>query len=151
MFEKAKRELRAVRADIQRECRTAVGTAIKKGWQEARYFSHGPLSMAQLSALKHPYSARRPNFGAMPGGDPTIINYQTGAFARDWMYDPPRATDSGISAKIYNDNEVADYLNEGTDRMVRRPLADFISDRLTYYALYELELAKRRLYVKYGR
>lgn len=76
----------------------------------ARGLSTGRYSSAQLGRMGHPY-----RHGGSPPMDPSVINRQSGLFARSW-----RAERGGIT----NTAPEASFLFAGTRRMIRRPILD---------------------------
>lgn len=92
----------------------------REGVEIARVYSSGRVSLARLREMGHPYSRRRP--GPIPYGDPGIINQQTGAFKRGWHAVAITGGPALAAVQVRNDTPEADYLKNGTDRMIRRPI-----------------------------
>lgn len=88
--------------------------------QAARAHSEGPFSSRTLRALGHPYATRH----ATPPLDPAVINRQSGRFASSWRLEEVSGETTGF--RVVNDAPYAGYLEEGTPRMVRRPIEEKI-------------------------
>jgi hypothetical protein len=89
--------------------------------QAARLYSSGPYSLAALRRMGHPYARRH----AAAPLDPAVINLQTGRFAASWRLE---SVGGGLigGMRVVNDAPYAGYLEEGTSRMIRRPIEEKI-------------------------
>lgn len=93
--------------------------------------SSGEYSLAKLRRMGHPYAkrhmtpkgrrAKRRGTPAIPYGDPTIINAQSGTFRGAWRVGVGMNRDQ-ILVRAENRSRAADYLEFGTKRMIARPL-----------------------------
>lgn len=95
------------------------------GVEQARKRSSGPFSLYELAEMDHPYAVRH----GMPLLDPSIINEQTGRFKASWQ------GEIGVSSgRVSNASDVADYLDQGTDTMFRRPIGDALEAEMEGFA-----------------
>lgn len=152
----ARRTIEAARRDIRREIVWAAQRALEEARRDALAYSSGPLSLTTLRKRDHPYAKRHGPMGnpnAMPGGDPAIVNVQSGAFKSAWHVDHPQMSDSGraIRGRISNQSQVADWLQFGTRFMVPRPIAQAVEASLASHAAEEVSRAERRLALTYNR
>lgn len=81
----------------------------------------------------------------MPKGTRSVINVQSGEFRADWMAGVPSVSGSTVKARLQNLNPVADFLQYGTEFMVRRPINVYMTDFLHNAALKELRVSTSRL------
>lgn len=116
----AERELRNTANALRREVRRATKDCLGIVLSEARSRSTGPYSTRQLAAMDHPY-ARRHGSPRLPA---EVINVQTGGFLRRWRTAGPVPHGTGYRGSVRNDADYAGYLDTGTKRMFRRPVAD---------------------------
>lgn len=96
----------------------AVDRASADAYDRALSMSSGPASYAQMREADYPY-AKRHGSALWP---PEIINEHEGAFKRAWQ---ARRIDR-FEAHIINDSPVADWLDQGTRYMVRRPIVEAV-------------------------
>lgn len=108
--------------------------------QGAVSLSSGGYSLEALARLGHPYAKRHPN----PPQDPAIINRQTGLFLRSWRTTPLERTLAGLGIKVVNDAPYADYLDQGTSLMIRRPIIERLEQRLAPDLLLRIRTALGR-------
>lgn len=92
---------------------------------DARTLSSGPLTLAQLSLMGHPYARRRPT-----SSDPEVINAQTGAFRAAWHASGPSLSVNDLTSTLDNSSPVAVFLAGGTTRMIARPIRAELVKRL---------------------
>jgi len=83
--------------------------------------SSGRYSMALLAAMGHPYSTRDPH----PPMHPGIINVQSGVFKRSWQDVAVRTADF-MGSSMWNNAPHAVFLEDGTPRMISRPLVELV-------------------------
>ena len=138
---RAKADLRKLQREIRSEVIRVARTTIALSRTEAQKRSSGPFSLRELAKRDHPYAVRH---GA-PRLDSSMINTQSGAFRSDWTADPPSFDDRGVSARLFNDNYVADFLQYGTRTMFRRPIAEWLGVWMANHAEKELNAAARRI------
>lgn len=103
---------------VESMARNAVKGAAYSALDRAISMSSGPFSLAELAEMDHPYARRH----GTPLLEPFIINVQSGAFRQDW--DMRQVGDQHF--QVFNDNAVADYLDQGTRYMFRRPIAEAV-------------------------
>ena len=134
---------RKLGTEIRREQVRAANASIGYGLAEATRRSSGGISTRQQAKEDHPYAVRH---GA-PLRDPSIINEQTGVFKRGWEDDLATLSDTGsvARARLSNQTEVADYLNEGTRTMFRRPIADKLEESINERAMQEVKISEKRI------
>lgn len=92
-------------------------------WSQARVLSGGALTPRQLRQMDHPYAkahrrSRRPRIAVL---DAAVINRQSGAFLSAWRYSS-EGTLFGAKARVVNADRSADFLDQGTTRMISRPI-----------------------------
>jgi hypothetical protein len=109
-------------SSLRTELTAAVRFSLQNGVKLAQLRSSGPYSTAMLRAADHPYATRH----GSPKLDPGTINQQSGVFRSSWQTDGPSRSDTPILGLIFNDSEVADYLQFGTRTMFARPIAENI-------------------------
>jgi len=110
--------------------------------------SSGPVTPAQSAAKDYIYARRHGPLGLvqyMPQKSRAVINEQTGQFKASWYADAPQSQDRTVSARLSNQNEVADFLQYGTEFMVRRPINVYLTDFINNAALKELQIMTSRL------
>lgn len=66
-------------------------------------------------------------------------------FRSDWGANLPSFDDRGISARLFNDNPVADFLQYGTRTMFRRPIAEWVGSWMLDRAEIEVNAAIKRI------
>jgi hypothetical protein len=148
----AARKLRDVQREIHREAVLAVQKAMRRVKVDARQLSSGTLSLADLRRRDHPYARRHGplgNVGAMPGGDPAVVNRHRGQFYDAWQLYLPVISSPTISGKLVNASDVADYLQFGTKTMAPRTIAQALEGRARFYGEQEVSRAMRALETKY--
>lgn len=93
---------------------------------DAMKLSQGPLTLATLRKMGHPYGRigpkrgrRRKALGRLASGTSNLaaINLQSGKLAQSWNADV-KVTGDGARIELYNTDEVAAYLAFGTRSMV---------------------------------
>lgn len=134
---RARAQLKGARKHIEREAKHAAGAAVGAGKTKAMEWSSGPFSLAQLAKMDHPYAKRH----GTPRLEAGIINTQTGAFKSDWATSLPTYDGSTVSARLYNDNEKADFLQFGTPTMFARPIGKRLEQFVAERAVRELEFS----------
>jgi|CXWL01.1.fsa_nt_gi hypothetical protein len=142
----AVRRIERLRIEVKTEIGRAVKRTTKKGVAEFRRMSSGTETPKSLRQKDYPY-ARRHGTPILP---PEIINKQRGVFFENTRDQPIRFDADGVHGQVINDSDVADFLNEGTDSMFRRPIADFVENYMENQAKIELETSLRKLEAKYG-
>lgn len=124
------RELTRMKDRIGKALTSALDLTVSDGVKLAKVYSSGNRSLAQLRREGHPYAKRHENYRGSPGvpalpyGDAGIINDQGGGFKQDWRGKRARLLFGSAVAELRNDSEVADYLDQGTTSMIRRPIRD---------------------------
>jgi hypothetical protein len=107
-------------------------------------------SLADLAAMGHPYSRRRPN----PPHPPHLIHRQRGVFYRNWRSVVKRTGDD-FTVTLLNRSRVGRWsllalLQHGTDKMIPRPILSNVVTSPTIGAPNRLErtmaLNNRRAY-----
>lgn len=96
--------------------------ALQEVKAEAQEGSSGPYKMAELrrKPLDSPYAKRH----ARPVLDPGVINIQTGLFWRSWKVQRAKQTKDGAAGAVINDAPYAQFLEEGTKTMFKRPIVE---------------------------
>lgn len=110
------RALGGARELLGRPARAVEEAVGAEGARIARRLSSGPYTSAMLRAMGHPYSRRAPH----PPAPPSIINVQSGLFARSWRI-AARVRGLTLNVEIENTAPYARYLLRGTTRMIERP------------------------------
>lgn len=152
----AQRELERAGRALKRELMTAANQAIDRGYSAARGLSSGPLSLKELARRDHPYArrhgpqgnvAQQPRLGTYDMGyqGPGGINVQTGQFKAQWEVDHAQPSDRGVTAALFNDDEKADLLKEGTRFMVPRPIEQVVEERVAKFAVEAVDAAAKRI------
>lgn len=118
---------------------TVLVTVRSAAFVEALRASSGPFSLAELAEAGHPYSRRRPNRAF----DPTIINTQTGAFRESWQKDRVLLGAEESRTGVFNYDEKADWLVNGTETMVARRV-DLRIERETLRTIGQVEKSAMR-------
>lgn len=104
---------------LQERMTAAENQALDEVTEKARLLSSGPYSLQDLRRMGHPYAQRDPR-PPLPAG---IINVQSGEFISSWRRDGPRREGDDLVSVVYNvDDPVATWLEEGTIKMIARPL-----------------------------
>ncbi len=114
--------------ETKRRVEAANEQSAKDAIAAARKLSHGPFTTKYLRTLynpRGPYSKRDPH----PPGPREEINIQEGLFARSWET-RDFSSPSESFFRVQNEAPYADYLAEGTDKMIRRPLIDSVSQSI---------------------
>lgn len=114
-------KLRLKATAVRKELTSALNDAAQVGVKLGRDNSSGPFSQAQLSAVGHPYSKRRPN----PAYTPGIINVQTGRFKAAWKTIRAVRYSGGLRSRVVNRSPEAGFLTgfqRSASRMIRRPV-----------------------------
>jgi len=104
----------------------AESVTLQEADKAALLLSSGPHSTAQLRAAGHPYSRRAPD----PSYDAAVINVQSGEFKDAWESAGPTVTGAGVVSKLSNGSKVAGLLDKGTSKMIARPVAEAIVERV---------------------
>lgn len=147
-IKQARTRIQSLKREIVRDTKSAVARAVNAAEREAKRMSSGPLTLADLRKRDHPYAKRHGPLGkpsAMPKGTRSVINVQSGEFRADWMAGVPSVSGSTVKARLQNLNPVADFLQYGTEFMVRRPINVYMTDFLHNAALKELRVSTSRL------
>lgn len=114
---------------------------LKTGVQIARIWSSGTYTPSQLAAMGHPYRRGGPGLG-----DPALINRRPGRrgglFLRSWQPQGPNWVGGNLQSSLVNTAPYAKYLDEGTARMIRRPIREKI---LAFLAPSRLARLKRAI------
>ena len=147
--------IRLIRKDIGSAAVRAVNRTLTELKAEAVKMSSGPFKTAQLRKNKwHPYAKRH----GTPLLDPALINVQdpVSGFRSNWATSRARLTDPGssgvlASGRLFNDDEIADILDEGTPTMFRRPIRDHLEVEAVRLLNRNLEREIRRTESKHGR
>ncbi len=87
--------------------------------------SQGTLSAAQARRMGHPYAKRDPQTPV----DPSVINRQTGTFARSWTVLAPQTDGSVLTSRVRNLAAYSGYMR-GTRYMVPRPIVEAVQEEL---------------------
>lgn len=143
----ARNGLRQLQREIRSELKTVGRTTIAHTQNEAQKRSSGPFSLRDLAKKDHPYAVRH---GA-PRLDPSMINTQSGAFRSDWSTSGPSFDGTGIAARLFNDNEVADFLQYGTRTMFRRPIGEWLGVWMANHAEKEVNAMVQRIERKWQK
>ena len=124
--------LRKLSGKFKERAKIAAAETLDEMLKEARIMSSGRYSRKLLRKMGHPYATRHvknKKWGArvktapgVPYGDPAVINAQSGVFRSAWKIDGPVLTASTVRGSLVNDSRVAEYLRDGTDRMIKRPI-----------------------------
>lgn len=139
-----KKVIAEVEREILAEANRTVRTSIAHGMREAKKQSDGPLSPVDKVRMDHPYAKRHgsPLVGLLP------INQVSGEFYRDWDQSVPTGKGSQPTGRLFNFNEKADFLKDGTDKMFARPiepyLMDYVADKAEQELNYGLTKIARR-------
>jgi hypothetical protein len=102
----------------------------------AKHYSTGTFSLAQLAQMGHPYGKGFGRFiassgssfgavkfrGAIPYGNPAIINRQSGSFYHSWVVKRMPGLNGTPAIMVINVAPYASFLEHGTYKMIRRPL-----------------------------
>jgi len=144
----ARNRIARLKQEIRKDMRSGAQRALNASEREAKRKSSGPLTLATLARLDHPYAKRHGPLGKvslMPGKSRSTVNVQTGAFRADWLAGIAGFQGASIHGRLVNYNPVADYLVNGTEFMVRRPIDVYMTDFLHNAALKELQVSASRL------
>lgn len=144
----ARNQIVRLKTDIRRDTRSAVQRALNAGEREAKRMSSGHLTLADLAKRDHPYAKRHGPLGnpsKMPGHTRSVINVQSGEFRADWMAGAAVLQGSSVGGRLQNLNPVADFLQYGTESMVRRPISVYMTEFLHSAAMKELQVSANRL------
>lgn len=126
----AQAAIRRLMAQIEEGQRRGLDKALSRALVIARRQSSGRLSSSALARADHPYARRH----GSPRRDPSRINVQTGTFRAAWE---SRLGFGGFSGgymiqrgQIVNEARVADWLDQGTRVMFRRPIREAIEAKI---------------------
>lgn len=111
---------------IERAALKAERQALAEANKVAMSLSEGPYSLQVLAKMGHPYAKRAPN----PPMHPGIINIQSGKFRDNWTAEGPFSTGNGVRCRLRNATPYAKYLDQGTSKMIRRPIRQLIVMRI---------------------
>jgi len=128
--------LEALGAKLDRLLVDAERESLNDALNIARSLSSGPYSLAELAEMGHPYAVRDPH----PPADPAVINEQSGDFKEDW-----RAIPGDAVQRLENDNDVADFLKNGTRFMISRPIDERILELLEPFRELRIKAAIREV------
>jgi len=108
---------------VEQVAAMAVSQVAEAVYQEAWRRSSGNTTKAELRWADYPYAKRH----GSPLLDPSIINVHspTDGFRSQWVKE---MGDDPYHAFVFNDSEVADYLQEGTRYAFSRPIAQATED-----------------------
>lgn len=101
--------------------------AIHAALAAARKLSEGALTPSEMDALGHPYAARLG--GAAVPGDPAVVNRGQGDFLEHWSIESQGSEEDGVANRLYNDSQVAEWLDGGTRKTIPRPFLARIEER----------------------
>lgn len=149
----ARSQVVRLRSELRADVANVVSVTLQKTREEAVRLSSGPLTPQRLRQLDHPYAKRHGPLGrvsVMPGRTRAVINVGSGEFRSAWQRTAVKLVPGGAEGSILNESEVADYLEFGTELMVRRPITERLEDFVHNTAVKELERAWRRLERRYG-
>lgn len=139
--------------DIDREMVNAVNRTAVKVLAKAKKKSSGPMTLVQMRRQDHPYALRHGSMGLtskQTGGRPHIINVQSGNFKAAWSRDQATLSDNSAKARVVNNDPKADFLKEGTDRMVPRPIKEELENEAKSLLEGEVRYSLRILESKHG-
>lgn len=125
---------------MKQEIRAAEKRTLNDGLALSRALSSGSFSLAQLAAMDHPYATRH----AAPTLPPQIINQQSGSFKRSWYTQLGNWNGDSMISKIANTDPVGVYLDQGTQKMVQRPIRKEIEKQIAPIRKKRLKHALRR-------
>lgn len=120
------RERERAARELESTVSSAVAAFGEQVKAEAVAFSLGPYSLKELADMGHPYSKANPQ----PPDDPAIINLQTGHFLRGWTLGMVQRAPDAIWITVGNYTKEADFLDRGTNTMIRRPLVERLESLL---------------------
>lgn len=132
------------RRELPKALRQAERQTVEQAQAEAKRISQGQYKTAQLIAMGHPYSKRRPR----PPDDPAIINFQSGDLFRGWRRKTGNWSGGTLFSYVFN---VSDHAAEieagGTSKslQIARPIARRVQQRVRAQRLHRLEAAVRRV------
>jgi len=121
----------SVEQDIANAIKRGIDNATSQGVAIAIKNMSGPYSQAMLTAMGHPYAVR--HRGKVTGVAllPKIpVNVQTGKVRADWKTTPAEAQGDEIVGTLKNENPIIDYLQDGTNKMIPRPIREAIEEEL---------------------
>lgn len=113
----------------------AEAETIEDARAEAIALSSGPFSLAELTAMGHPYARRvarlrkRGVVVSVPVLPPEVINVQTGAFRAAWRTKGPMVAGETVTTTLTNDDPAARWM-AGTSKMVPRPVLEAVKARV---------------------
>ncbi len=131
--------LKKLAGKFKERAKIAATETLEEMKKEAVVMSSGRYSRKMLRKMGHPYATRHVKnrkWGArysqapgIPYGDPAVINKQSGKFRRAWKIDGPVISASVVKGSLVNNSKVAEYLRDGTDRMIKRPIQRRLTQR----------------------
>lgn len=145
----AVRRLESLKKEIKTDCQRAVRRVMNDAKRRAVKDSSGGYSPKRLAQLDHPYAKRHGPFGS---GllDPARINSQTGEFRAAWGVSLPESSDRGVTGRLFNMDDKADFIQYGTEFMVVRPIKERLELYIFDAATYELNRVAKGLERIYG-
>lgn len=123
----AAREFERMARDLPNVARAAVADGLEVMLEDAQRLSSGMETAVDHRRKDHPYATRHQQVKAP--NDPVIINFQTGDFLRDWVTEGPIESADEVTGAVVNVNEKADWLEEGTLKMLGRDVPGAVEER----------------------
>lgn len=114
--EQAAQQLRHRGGSLRIEGERALQRSLDRLKEAAEARSQGTLTEADLHALDHPYARRH----GSPRRDPDTVNQQSGDFAAAWEAEGPTTTGDGFAGVVFNTDDKAEFLEDGTAVMFAR-------------------------------
>ena len=113
-------QLATYKKQVAAKAKSAAAATAKRTTSVAVKMSSGTVTPSESMARGYLYSTRHPaNF---QGVSDALINSQTGAFRAKW-FGWSVVDNFGLHVQIRNDDRKADWLQYGTSRMRKRPIA----------------------------
>jgi hypothetical protein len=143
-FDEATRAVIVLQNRLETSMRICAMTIVRDGYELAKKYSDGPVKAKDMRKDR-PFAKWHPG-ALLP---PDIINFQTGAFYRDWRAAQPRRTPDGFEGQIINDNPVTEFFR-GTRFMWDRPIEERLVGEVADMAQARINDAVERLFNGYG-
>jgi hypothetical protein len=119
--------LRGLANDLSDDLGAAEERNLEDLEAECHRFSQGTLTLREIARIRG-YSRKRG-----PRLNPNLVNRHTREFEGGWRSVGPQAKGGAVESEVWNESQVAQFFQEGTDVMVARhpeeAAADVVEER----------------------